>query len=267
MKKLFVLFALIVAALSINAQCTIISAFQTIPGISPAPAALPCVVDSAPFDQTIQVQCPTSYDTSVNVVLINYPVAVVIDSIELDSVINLPAGLTWTKNPNRLAGGQNGCLTFSGATTAAPGIYNLTWYGTAWATPGAVGPISGGGQRTVVGSLNRYGYVSYYLNVIGNATDPCGTTGINTIDPALNAELSVYPNPSNGVFSVKLNAGSRVSGLLEVVDVTGRIVFAQDVDLIGRQNVSVDLGHCAKGIYTVLLRTANGNATKRISID
>lgn len=265
MKKLYLLFALVVAALNINAQCTIISAFQTIPGISPAPAALPCVINSAPFDQTLQVQCPTHFDTSVNLLLLNYPISVAIDSIELDSVINLPAGLTWTKNPNRLAGGQNGCLTFTGTTTAAPGRYDLTWYGTAWATPGSAGPISGGGQRTVVGSLNRYGYVGYYLNVIGpNA--PCAS-GINTIDPALNAELSVYPNPSNGVFSVKLNAGSRVAGQVEVVDVTGRIVFAQDVDLIGQQNVSVDLAHCAKGIYTVLLHTANGNATKRISID
>ena len=269
MKKIYLFFALIVAASTMNAQCTINAGQQTTPGISPSPSHLPCVVDSAPFDQTIQVQCPTTFDTIANLVLTTVPLTFTVDSIELDSVINIPIGLTWSRNPARLPGGQNGCLEFTGTTTAAPGVYHLTWYGTAWVTPQAGGgAIPGGaGQRMVTGSLNKYGFVDYYLTVIANSGSSCPTTGISTIDPTLNAELSVYPNPSNGVFAVKLNAGSRVSGVLNVLDVTGRTVFAQDVDLIGTQNVGVDLGHCAKGIYTVLLHTANGNAAKTISID
>ena len=77
----------------------------------------------------------------------------------------------------------------------------------------------------------------------------------------------MFPNPSNGVFTLKLNAGSRVSGLIEIIDVTGRVVFSQDVDLIGQQNMSLDLSKCSKGIYNILLKTSNGNAAKRISID
>ena len=269
MKKIYLFFALIATALSMNAQCTIIPALQNTPGISPSPSHLPCAVDSAPFDQTIQVQCPTTFDTLVNLGITTFPLTLTVDSMELDSVINIPAGLTWSRNPARLAGGQNGCLEFTGTTTAAPGVYHLTWYGTAWVTPQAGGgAIPGGaGQRVVTGSLNRYGFVEYYITLIANANSPCATTGISIIDPTLNAELSVFPNPSNGVFAVKLNAGSRVSGVLNVLDVTGRTVFAQDVDLIGAQNVSVDLGHCAKGLYTVLLHTAKGNAAKTISID
>ncbi len=267
MKKIYLFFVLIVAALSTSAQCTIISAYQTTPGIYPAPSALPCIVDGAPYDQTIQVQCPTEYDTSVNVIVVNYPIIVKIDSMELDSVINLPPGITWNKNPYRLAGGQNGCLEFTGTTTAATGNYNLTWYGTVWATPQASGPIPAGAQRTVTGNLNRYNFVNYYLNVVATSGVPCGTSGISDLDPTLNTELSIFPNPSNGVFTVKLNSGTRVSGQLEVIDVTGRMVFSEEVDLIGKQNVSVDLGLNAKGIYTVLLHTANGNATKRISVD
>jgi hypothetical protein len=186
--------------------------------------------------------------------------------MELDSVINLPAGITWTKNPNRLNGGQNGCLTFSGTTTATPGYYHLTWYGTAWTHAQYVG------SKTVTGSLNRYGYVNYYLNVI-NPGDSCipynpyATSGISELNPELNTMITVSPNPSNGVFTLKLNAGSRINGQVEIIDVTGRSVYAQDVDLIGQQNINIDLSKCAKGIYTVLLKTANGNAAKRISID
>jgi hypothetical protein len=104
-----------------------------------------------------------------------------------------------------------------------------------------------------------------------NAGDSCvpysPTAGISEINPELNAAMTVSPNPNNGAFTLKLNAGSRVSGQVEIIDVTGRNVFSQDVDLIGQQNINIDLGNCAKGIYTVLLHTAIGNAVKRISID
>jgi hypothetical protein len=265
MKKFYAFFVLIIAVCSVNAQCVIDSAAQPRPGISPTADNMPCVVRSAAFNQTIQVQCPTVFDTVVNLVITTYPVPVTVDSIELDSVINLPAGITWSRNPNRLNGGQNGCLTFSGTTTAPTGYYHLTWYGTAWVH------AQFGGQRTVTGSLNRYGFVNYYLNVI-NQGDPCvpydpNATGISNVNAALNTMITVSPNPSNGVFTLGLNAGSRVNGQLEIVDITGRIVYAQDIDLIGLENKSIDLNKCAKGIYTVLLRTANGNAAKRISID
>jgi hypothetical protein len=247
------------------------SAAQPIYGISPSPDVLPCIVDSAPFYQTLQVRCPLTYDTSVNLGVILYPDPIAIDSIELDSVINLPAGITWVRYPARLRGGQEGCLTFSGTTNAAPGYYLLTWYGTVWATQLPFRGIIPLTHQTITGNMNRYNYVNYYLKVIGAAGDTCvpyvAPNGINNLDPVLNTALDVYPNPSNGVFTLKLNAGSRVSGQVEVIDVTGRVVFSQDVDLIGRQNMSIDISKCSKGIYTVLLKTANGNAARRISID
>ena len=247
--------------------CTPDSAAQPRPGISPSPANIPCVVDGAPFNQTLQVQCPAYFDTVINLGITSYPLTVTVDSMELDSVVNLPAGLTWVKFPNRLKGGQNGCLTFSGTTNAAPGYYHLTWYGTAWVTE----PY-GLGHKTVTGSLNRYGYVNYYLNVIASAGDSCipynpYINGINDLNPLLNTAITVSPNPSNGVFTLKLNAGSRVTGQVEIIDVTGRTVFSQDVDLIGLENMNIDISKCTKGIYTVMLKTANGNAVKRISID
>ena len=247
--------------------CVPDSAAQPRPGIHPAPYNLPCIVDGAPYDQTLQIRCPTVFDSVVNLGITTYPLAITVDSIELDSVINLPAGITWARYPNRLQGGEIGCLHLTGTTTAAPGYYVLTWYGTSWVHG------TGIGARTVVGSLNRYSYVDYNLNVIAAAGDSCipynpyATNGINNINPVLNTALDVFPNPSNGVFTLKLNAGSRVSGLIEIIDVTGRVVFSQDVDLIGQQNMSLDLSKCSKGIYNILLKTSNGNAAKRISID
>lgn len=267
MKKFYLFVALTLAAFTINAQCTIDTTVQTRAGIGPAYYNLPCLVVSQPYNQTLQVKCPTYFDTVVNLVITTYPVTVTVDSIELDSISNLPAGITWSRTPTRLAGGQNGCLNLSGTPTGPTGYYSLGWFGTAWVTE----PY-GLGKKAITGNLNRYAYTYYYLSVI-NAGDSCipynpyGPNGINELNPDLNTALSVYPNPSNGAFTLKLNAGSRINGQLEVIDITGRIVFTQDIDLIGLDNVNIDLSKNAKGIYTILLKTANGNATKRIVIE
>ena len=264
MKKFYAFFFLILAAATMQAQCVIDTAAQPRAGISPSADNLPCVVRSAPFNQTLQVQCPAYYDSVVNLVITTYPITVTIDSMELDSVSGLPSGITWSKNPNRLKGGENGCLTFTGTTTDPTGYYHLGWFGTAWTHTQFIG------SRTVTGNLNRYNYVNYYLNVISQG-DPCVPynpySGINDLNNELNTALSISPNPSKGVFTVKLNAGSRVTGDIQIIDVTGRIVYSQDVDLIGMENKTIDISKCAKGIYTLILKTANGNAAKRISID
>jgi len=259
MKRLSTVFALVFLIVSAQAQCIIDSAAQPLPGISPAPSALPCVERSIPYFQTIQVNCPKTFDTVVNLVVTQYTLTETIDSMELDSVTNLPTGMTFSRNPSRLKGGENGCLTFSGTTTDPAGKYNLGWYGTAWVHSQA-------GRRTVTGNLNRYSFVDYYLHVIDQGTS-CYPAGISDLNPALNAIISVSPNPSNGNFSLHLNAGGRVSGLAEIIDVTGRTVYTREIDLIGSQSLPVDLSTCAKGLYTLVVKTANGIATKRISID
>ena len=83
----------------------------------------------------------------------------------------------------------------------------------------------------------------------------------------LNSAMYVYPNPSNGNFEFKLNAGKRINGEIAVYDMTGRKVFTEALDAVGIYTTSIDISRFAKGLYTLQLRTADGFASKRISVE
>ncbi|MDB5284578.1 MAG: domain proteinfibronectin type protein [Bacteroidota bacterium] len=254
MKKQFLFFAGLFLLVNVaNAQCTIDPRAQTSPGISPTADNLPCVVTNTPYNQVIQVQ---------NLSGLGPGGAITVDSMQLSSVSGLPTGITWESNPLTLAGGQNGCLTFSGVTTSPTGQYTLGWIGTVWFTA----PLLG--KQMYTGDLTRFGGApfKYYLQVI-NPSDPCiHAVSINDVSSDLNAAISVYPNPNNGVFEFKMDAAKRVNGEMVIIDMTGRILYTEKLDVAGIYNTSIDLSKFAKGLYTLQLRTADGFASKNISI-
>ena len=264
MKNLCLSFALIFSLVFANAQCVIDSAAQTQPGISPKPDSIPCIIISQSYDQTLQVQCATSFDTVVSLVGTSYPLTVNVDSVEIDSIINLPAGLTWVKNPYRLKGGQNGCITFSGTGTGPTGRYNLTWYGTIWATLPSPIP-SPYNKQTYTGNLNKLPQFNYYLDVI-NQGGVCHAfaTGETVITADLASKISVYPNPGNGLFTLKLNTVTESEGTINVIDFTGRVVYSQHLGLTN--TINLNLTGLAKGLYELQLKTSNETAVKNISI-
>jgi hypothetical protein len=266
MKKFYSLMAaLIVAVGFINAQCTINPAAQTTPGASPTADNLPCIVRTVAYNQTVQGQIQSGQDTTI----FGQSVHVQVDSVRIDSVTGMPTGIVFTKNPTVLLGGANGCVNFAGTTTDPTGRYPITAWGTAWVRLQGTFPIIGAIDTpyTYNGQLNRFSpFGDYFLDVI-NAGQQCHVTGLNDFNSTLNAAFSVYPNPSTGVFEMKLNAGSRVNGEVVVVDLTGKKVFAQPLDVVGLYSTSIDLSAFAKGIYTVQLRTTEGLASKNISIE
>jgi hypothetical protein len=273
MKKFYsFVFALVLSAGAINAQCVIDSAAQTTTGVNPTAHDLPCIQKTVAYNQTIQGKIQESGDTVFNLPLVGAVTGhFKVDSVILDSITGAPAGIIPTWNPAVIYGGGNGCVNLAGTTTADTGLYYLTVWGTAYLR----GSGSAGGQSvdtpfTRKGNLNRYSpFGNYYLVVIDQGAQCVHPTfaGINDFNSDLNSAFSVYPNPNNGVFEVKLNAGNRVNGDINVVDMTGRIVYSQKLDVMGLYNTNIDLTTFSKGLYTVQLRTAEGFASKRVSVE
>lgn len=261
MKKLYSLFIpLVFFVTGIQAQCIIDANAQTTSGVNPPAIQLPCVISGVPYDQTLQGKIQQSDDISIVILQVH----VEVDSVEIDSIGGLPNGITWFRNPTVLLGGGNGCLQLTGTTNDAPGRYDLTAFGTAWLT--VTSPANF--PRAFTGNLNRLSpFGGYFLTVI-NPGDPCvPALGVNDFSADLNSSLSVYPNPSNGIVEVKLNAGKRVNGEVAVMDMTGRTVFSQTIDAVGAYNTTINLSNFAKGLYTVQLRTSEGFASKNISVE
>lgn len=251
---------------STQAQCTVDPSAQTTPGVNPAPENLPCIERTVAYDQTLQGQVQTDYDTTITFQNFPIPVNVAVDSVSLDSIAGLPTNITWVKNPSILHGGENGCVRFTGTTTDTIGTYNLTAYGRVW-----FHVTAGGGLYDSTffyqGEINRFSpFGGYYVRVIEQG-GTCTTTGIGDINAALNASLSVFPNPSNGVFQLKLNAANRLNGSIVIVDMTGKQVFTQAIDVVGLYDTTINLNGMPKGVYAVQLRTNEGFASKTISIE
>lgn len=84
---------------------------------------------------------------------------------------------------------------------------------------------------------------------------------------SISSVITVFPNPTTGLISVGLGeVEGHVS--MDVLDVTGRVVFAMNADNSARKNglVTMDLGKLASGEYTLNVRHANGTSVHRLVV-
>ncbi|MDB5284975.1 MAG: hypothetical protein JWO06_4050 [Bacteroidota bacterium] len=243
--------------------CTIDSAHLTSPGVYPVPSDLPCIIQTVPYDETVQGKIQKDSSTLIAGITVH----VTVDSVEIDSIKGLPNGITFGRSPRVLLGGGYGCVNFAGTTTDSVGTYQLTAYGTAWLTANAQGQNFPVARR---GPLNQYSsFGGYYLRVVG-ISDSCSLTipsGINDHFNNLNADVSVYPNPNNGVFALKISTASAVAGQLFVYDAVGRKLYEQALNISGVYTTTLDLGKFGSGLYTLQVHTAQGTASKKISVE
>jgi hypothetical protein len=76
----------------------------------------------------------------------------------------------------------------------------------------------------------------------------------------INADISLYPNPTDGKVIVDNKSSFKVTGL-KVYDLSGTEVFSQNENLS-----SVELVHLGKGLYFMKVETDNGVLMKKITV-
>jgi PKD repeat protein len=105
-------------------------------------------------------------------------------------------------------------------------------------------------------------FVSYSL------TDPSGNkaltaqrlvqvvdfTGIEELGS--NTNLSVYPNPSNGMFTVSAKNNTNITNI-KVMDILGKVVYSQSMKT---NNTQVDITNMNKGLYMIILEDDNNKS-------
>jgi predicted extracellular nuclease len=95
---------------------------------------------------------------------------------------------------------------------------------------------------------------------LGMHTCVCGNTGI--LDGTTNASFSVYPNPSNGTFTIM---ASSAINTIEIYNVLGERVYTETTAAV--DNKQVNLSGKPSGIYLVNVLLANGKrSVSRISV-
>ena len=67
-------------------------------------------------------------------------------------------------------------------------------------------------------------------------------------------ELSIYPNPSSGLFNIQFNSDEG-DVELHVINILGNKVFSTSLNTKEQNNILLDLSNYPQGIYNLTLKT------------
>lgn len=82
---------------------------------------------------------------------------------------------------------------------------------------------------------------------------------------AADVALEVYPNPSNGIFTVNIDAANFENAELKVVDMVGKVVYSLDnMTISGEKSIDINLSNNPAGIYFVQIKNEQQNVSKKI---
>lgn len=224
------------------------------------PASLPCITTGTAYSGQINIQVPASIDAHDFQPLIPAGQAVIyIDSININSITGYPAGITSISNPvltSWLQPLSYACAHVTGTVNAAvtpAGNYNLTISGIA----------CGHGTFPLIGTIDTCMQFNF-TQVYPYRLSVCYPAGIAEIQNGV--ELTIYPNPNQGNFTVALASADRIAGQLAVVDQIGRTIHTEDIDVTGSTRINMNLGNVAAGVYILMINSANGRMVRQFVV-
>ena len=106
-------------------------------------------------------------------------------------------------------------------------------------------------------------YVQNVQNYYNTNTTPCGSTfgsGIKQVAGSNSLQVSIYPNPSTGNFTIE--TGSDSKQIITMHDVTGKIVLNQTIN----GKTTIDAGYLNEGVYNISVISNEGVVNKKMVI-
>jgi|GEM_PF-2087926 hypothetical protein len=80
--------------------------------------------------------------------------------------------------------------------------------------------------------------------------------------------LNIFPNPSTGIFNIKLDLSLRQNLQVKVYNVMGQLISAESYGSIsGSVSKQLNLSSCSRGVYFVQLQSDAGMVTRRIVVE
>ena len=154
----------------------------------------------------------------------------------------------------------NAALTVSGNTIQAR----------ATITPYVTKPVEGSFDFWAISSLT-YQYVVYVQDEqtkeVLNSSSGLMSTGIVTFKD--DASIGVYPNPAEdyAIIGIQLKKESSLS--LTIYDISGKVVYNNEAPRVsvGQNEITINTANFASGMYTIVVRTADGILREKLMIN
>jgi hypothetical protein len=134
------------------------------------------------------------------------------------------------------------------------------------------------GNQWLQGSVNLSAYINKVIDIRFRATtgndftsdlaldDISITTSSSVNEQSAYNNLRVFPNPSNGLFTLEMNSGKNESLSLEVTDAQGRIIRKENIRVTSAMRYAIDMQGEPKGIYFIRVNGEEGTRTMKITV-
>jgi hypothetical protein len=79
--------------------------------------------------------------------------------------------------------------------------------------------------------------------------------------------MEIYPNPNNGTFTIQLYAIENQEAHLELINLSGKVVFKEQIELIkGANTKKIHVSDLTNQLYYLRIVSESGITTKRVVI-
>jgi len=109
------------------------------------------------------------------------------------------------------------------------------------------------GQTCPVGPVTK--------NLTINQTCPTG------IENVLLDKVLIYPNPSEGIFTVSFSGLGNREGVIGIYDIRGALIAEQNIAVDGNSQKVFDFGKAADGIYFVKIQLENDMLVRKLALN
>ena len=96
-----------------------------------------------------------------------------------------------------------------------------------------------------------------------NITDSLSAANIDKSE-AQHEKLRIFPNPSDGIFTIEINKTENNKVSVEILDITGKLVYRNDFPVMGTLKETIDLQNLNKGMY--FLRVKEGEKISTVKV-